>query len=334
MQIQQNVSLKPFNSFGIDTAAEYYTPLTSEGQLAEITDSKLAKRVVGGGSNILLTKPVAGLVVHNQLKGIDIVEENDEHVWLEVKAGEVWHDLVMYSINKGWSGLENLSLIPGCVGASPMQNIGAYGVEVKETIDQVMAWHWQDKDFIILKNEDCRFGYRDSIFKHELKDKTLITSVTFKLNKIHCLNTSYGAIQQQLETMGVTEPDIKSVSNAVIAIRSSKLPDPRKIGNAGSFFKNPTIEKSLYEQLLVTYPALPSYPVADGMIKIPAGWLIEQAGWKGVREGGAGVHEKQALVLVNYGQAKGADIWNLSEHILQSIKEKFGIELEREVNIW
>jgi len=337
MDFQQNVSLKPFNSFGIDVPAEFYTELQNEAQLEEFSIQKnlpAQKRILGGGSNILLTKPVEGLVIRNCLKGITIAEENEEHVWLEVKAGEVWHDLVMHAIHHNLGGLENLSLIPGCVGASPMQNIGAYGVEVKETIEKVVAWHWADKQFIVLHNSDCKFGYRDSIFKNELRDEVLITTVTFRLHKIHCLNTSYGAIREQLELMGVSEPGIKSVSEAVIAIRCSKLPDPARIGNAGSFFKNPTISLEHFTRLASHYPNLPSYPIGEEQMKIPAGWLIEQAGWKGYKEGAAGVHEKQALVLVNYGQAKGSDIWNLSEKILQSVKEKFGIALEREVNVW
>lgn len=337
MDILQNVSLKPYTTFGIDLPAKLYTELHDETEIAQIfSDKKLPqqKKIIGGGSNILLTKPVDGLVIRNCLKGITVAEENAEHVWLEAKAGEVWHDLVVYAIDKNLSGLENLSLIPGCVGASPMQNIGAYGTEVKETIDQVVAWHWEEKTFITLKNSDCKFGYRDSIFKHELKDKTLIISVIFKLHKIHCLNTSYGAIQQQLEAMNVSEPDIKSVSNAVIAIRSSKLPNPKKIGNAGSFFKNPTIDSAHYKKLQENFPFLPSYPVSEDLVKIPAGWLIEHTGWKGYKENETGVHEKQALVLVNYGNAKGKDVWNLSEKIVQSVKEKFEIELEREVNVW
>lgn len=337
MQILQNISLKPFNSFGIDVSAEFYTTLTDEAQIPQLSADKnlpQQKRILGGGSNILLTKPVSGLLIHNRLKGISVMEENEEHVWLQVKAGEVWHDLVMYSINQNLGGLENLSLIPGCVGASPMQNIGAYGVEVKECIESVTAWHWDEQQFITLHNSDCTFGYRESIFKHELKDKTLITSVTFRLNKVHCINTEYGAIQQQLEAMGVSEPSIKSVSDAVIAIRSSKLPDPKQLGNAGSFFKNPTISLQEFRKLQEHYPGIPSYAVGTEWMKVPAGWLIEQAGWKGYKEGEVGVHQKQALVLVNYGQAMGSDVWKLSEKILQSVKEKFGVTLEREVNIW
>jgi len=337
MQLQENISLKAYNTFGIDMPAQLFTELNDEAQLEVLSkDRRLPslKRVLGGGSNILLTRPVAGLLIRNCLKGITVAEENEEHVWLEVKAGEVWHDLVMHAIDRNLGGLENLALIPGCVGAAPMQNIGAYGVEVKQTIDQVIAWHWEEQQFMVLKNSDCRFGYRDSIFKQELKNKVLITSVTFRLDKIHCLNTSYGAITQQLDEMGVSDPGIKSVAEAVIAIRSSKLPDPRKIGNAGSFFKNPTIDTEQWNSLRAHYPALPAYPAAEGLVKLPAGWLIERAGWKGYREEAAGVHEKQALVLVNYGGATGTQVWELSEKILQSVKDKFGVMLEREVNVW
>lgn len=337
MQILKSVSLKPYNTFGIDVPAEFYAELTHEAELQELcSDPKLPaeKNILGGGSNVLLTKPVAGLTIRNCLKGIAVLEENEEHVWLQVKAGEIWHELVLHTIARNLSGLENLSLIPGCVGAAPMQNIGAYGAEVKDTIDEVTAWHMFDQEYVSFRNSECRFGYRDSIFKHELKNKVVITSVTFRLNKSHQLNTSYGAVQQQLELMGVSVPTIKSVSDAVIAIRSSKLPDPKQIGNAGSFFKNPTITHQQFVDLQERYPTIPSYPVGDDMVKVPAGWLIEQTNWKGYREGEAGVHSKQALVLVNYGNAKGEEIWSLSEKILKSVKEKFDIELEREVNVW
>lgn len=337
MQVFKNVSLKPYNTFGIDQSCEYYVELSDINELATLTgrdDLPSVRSILGGGSNILLTNPVKGLVIRNSLKGIEVLEENEEHTWLEVAAGEVWHDLVMHTIDHNLGGLENLSLIPGCVGAAPMQNIGAYGVEVKDKIEEVRAWHWQEKKFISLKNEDCRFGYRESIFKHALKGEVLITSVVFRLDKIHCLNTSYGAIREQLASMGVSEPSIRTVSDAVITIRSSKLPDPKHIGNAGSFFKNPTVSRQQFEDLLQHYPALPSYPAGESLVKLPAGWLIEQAGWKGYREDDAGVHAKQALVLVNYGQATGEQIWQLSEQILNSVKEKFGVLIEREVNIW
>jgi len=337
MNWKENVSLLPYNTFGMDVTTQYFTKLTAISQLEELTSNKnanITKAVLGGGSNILFTNDVEGLLIKNELKGTEITEENEDHIWLQVNAGEVWHELVLYTINRGWSGLENLSLIPGCVGASPIQNIGAYGVEVKDAIDEVVAWHWKERHFIVLKNSDCKFGYRDSIFKNELKDQTLITSVTFRLNKKPKLNTSYGAIQQQLELMGVNSPSPKSISDAVIAIRSSKLPDPKKTGNAGSFFKNPTIIVSEFEKLQTHYPNIASYKVNEREVKIAAGWMIEQCGWKGYKNGDIGVHEKQALVLVNYGNGKGKDIYDLSSEIIQSVKDKFGIMLEREVQIW
>jgi UDP-N-acetylmuramate dehydrogenase len=336
MLVERNISLKPYNSFGIDVAASHWVALRHEEELAAIgNDVSLPEErlVLGGGSNILFRKNVEALVIKNNLKGREVVDENEAHVWMKVKAGEVWHDWVMYAIDHHLGGIENLALIPGCVGASPMQNIGAYGVEVKDVIEEVECWHWEEKRRMVMRNEECRFGYRDSIFKHELKGKVLITSVVFRLDKQHKIQTSYGAIQQQLQRMGVSEPSIKSVANAVIAIRQSKLPDPAKIGNAGSFFKNPTISQKQFENIRVHHPDIPSYPSKDA-VKIPAGWLIEHCGWKGYRDGDAGVHTLQALVLVNYGHATGDDIFHLSEKIIDSVKEKFGIELEREVNIW
>jgi UDP-N-acetylmuramate dehydrogenase len=334
MHMQHNISLKPYNSFGIDMPAAQYLELRDEAELYELSGLPGEKKVIGGGSNILLTQPAEALIIRNCLRGISVLEENDEHTWLEVKAGENWHGLVMHAIGQNLGGIENLSLIPGCVGASPMQNIGAYGVEVKDTIDSVTAWDWAAGRFMTLSNAECRFGYRDSIFKQELKGKVLITSVVYRLDKQHRLNTSYGAIREQLDVMGVTTPTIKSVSDAVIAIRQSKLPDPAVIGNAGSFFKNPTIPASQYNVLKDSHPMMPSFPVDDARVKVPAGWLIEQCGWKGYRDRDAGVHPKQALVLVNYGQATGAEIWALSQRIVDSVFSTYGIELEREVNIW
>ncbi|MBS1772702.1 MAG: UDP-N-acetylmuramate dehydrogenase [Bacteroidetes bacterium] len=337
MQIQQNVSLKPYNTFGIDMSAAYFAEITEENQLAAISnDASLPaeKHIMGSGSNILLTGKVHGLTLRNKLKGIIKEKEDIDHVWVKVASGEIWHDFVIYAIANKWAGIENLALIPGTVGAAPMQNIGAYGVEVKDVIDSVTAWHWEAKTFFPYHNNECAFGYRDSIFKNQLKDKVFITSVTFKLNKTPKFNTSYGAIEEELKKMGVKEPSLHSIADAVIAIRSSKLPDPRVIGNAGSFFKNPTIPVKQYDALKLSYPNIPSYPAGHNMIKVPAGWLIEQCGWKGFRAGDAGVHEKQALVLVNYGQADGGAIWELSNNILKTVKEKFNIELEREVQMW
>lgn len=335
MNLLQNVSLKPYNTFGMDVTAEYFTTVTDVTQLPEISNDSLKKWIIGGGSNILLTKPVQGLVIKNEIKGISVVEENKDYVWIEVGAGVVWHDLVLHTINKGWGGLENLSLIPGCVGASPIQNIGAYGVEIKDVLDEVTAWRWDEKKFMVLKNEHCKFGYRDSVFKSgKHKDVSIITSVTYKLNKKPTLHTEYGAIQQQLEKMGVENPSIKSISDAVIAIRSSKLPNPKLLGNAGSFFKNPVISQEQYAILKSNYPSIAAYNTNAEQVKIAAGWLIEHAGWKGFKKGLVGIHDQQALVLVNYGDANGKAIYDLSTEIILSIREKFHIELEREVQIW
>ncbi|MBN9483207.1 MAG: UDP-N-acetylenolpyruvoylglucosamine reductase [Bacteroidetes bacterium 43-93] len=336
MQLQQNISLKPYNTFGIDMPAEYFAEVTDETFLPLITENDLPseKHVLGGGSNILLTKPVKGLTIHNKIKGIFKINEDEHHVWIKVGSGEIWHEFVMYAIANGWAGVENLALIPGTVGAAPIQNIGAYGVEVKEVIDNISAWHWEAGQFFPYNSNECAFGYRDSIFKHQLKNKVFITSVTFKLNKKPKFNTSYGAIEQELAKMKVTELSIKAIADVVIAIRTSKLPDPKKIGNAGSFFKNPTIAKQQYEHLKDFHPQIPSYPVDNDTVKVPAGWLIEQCGWKGFRAGETGVHDKQALVLVNYGHADGNAVWNLSENIVKTVKDKFGITLEREVQVW
>lgn len=337
MDIQENVSLLPYNTFGIAETAARFIILTDKEQLSAITALGYLPEelhIIGGGSNILLTQPIEGLTILNQLKGIEVMNEDEDHVWVRVSSGEVWHDFVLKAIVNGWAGIENLSLIPGTVGAAPMQNIGAYGVEVKQAIEEVTAWHWAEQKFITYNNEQCAFGYRDSIFKHELKKKVFITDVLFKLHKKPAYNTSYGAITDELQKMGVEELSIKSISDAVIAIRSSKLPDPKKIGNTGSFFKNPTIPIGQYDHLVLEYPAMPSYPVDEQTIKVPAGWLIEKAGLKGYTKGNAGVHDRQALVLVNKGGVTGKEVFDLSEEILQTVKDKFGILLEREVQIW
>lgn len=337
MQLLRNVSLKSYNTFGIDVSAQFLVELEAQETLQAISADKNLpdkKNILGGGSNILLTGPVEGLTIHNKLKGISVIKENEHHVWLNVAAGEIWHELVLYAISNGFAGIENLSLIPGTVGAAPMQNIGAYGVEAKETIESVTGWDWEQQAFITLSNAECKFGYRDSIFKRELKNKIFISSVCFRLDKQPKFNTTYGAIEQELEKMQVTELSIKAISDAVIAIRSSKLPDPKKIGNAGSFFKNPTIKVEQYYRLKEAHSGMPSYPVNDAAVKVPAGWLIEQCGWKGFKRGSAGVHEKQALVLVNYGNAGGKEIWQLSEDVVTSVEQKFGIVLEREVQVW
>lgn len=334
ISVMRNVSLLPYNTFGIDVSAETFVELHSEADLPEISERFTgAKHVLGGGSNVLLTQPVSGLVLLNKLSGISVEKEDNHHIWLRVAGGENWHSFVMYVVSKGYNGIENLALIPGSVGASPIQNIGAYGVEVRETIEAVTGWHWDKREPILLTNNDCRFGYRDSIFKHELKDKVMVTSVLFRLNKVPDLRTSYGAITQELQVMDA-EPSVATIAEAVIRIRQSKLPDPKVIGNAGSFFKNPTVKRAEFNNLYEHYAEMPFYNVGDDAVKIPAGWLIEQCGWKGRREGNTGVHAKQALVLVNYGGAVGSEIWQLSQQVLDSIQNRFGILLEREVQIW
>ncbi len=334
MQLQQNKSLLPYNTFHIDVNAEFFTELNDVSSLAEISALPQQKHILGGGSNILLIQPLKGIVIHNNLKGIVLEKEDDQHVWLRVASGEIWHELVMHTVNHGWGGLENLALIPGTVGASPIQNIGAYGVEAKETIESVECWSWNQRTLQNFSNSDCEFGYRDSIFKRILKNEVLITSVLFRLNKVPVYNISYGALEDELKQMGVEELSVKAIAYAVMNIRRSKLPDPKVTGNAGSFFKNPTISKLLYDKIHANYPGIPSYQVNELKIKVPAGWLIEQCGWKGYRKNDAGVHAKQALVLVNHGHAKGDEIWKLSGEIVASVKEKFAIELEREVQVW
>ncbi|MEI9911421.1 MAG: UDP-N-acetylmuramate dehydrogenase [Bacteroidota bacterium] len=267
------------------------------------------------------------------MKGIEKISEDENSVYIKVGAGENWHQFVLYCIENNYAGIENLSLIPGCVGATPMQNIGAYGVEIKEVFHELTAFHLEEKSNYTFRLKDCQFGYRDSVFKHKYKNQFVIINVTYRLNKQPVFHTSYGAIEQELERMGIKELSIRAISNAVINIRSSKLPDPKEVGNAGSFFKNPSVEKDKYEQLKSEFPAIAGYENADGTLKLAAGWLIEQCGWKGYRQGDAGVHPKQALVLVNYNNASGYEVYELSERILQTVNEKFGVLLEREVNI-
>lgn len=337
VQIRENISLKPYNTFGIDVLAKQFAAFTNISELEELLiNPKLQtsnpKLVLGGGSNILLAKNFDGTVLKNEITGIDAAYEG-EHIYVTCGAGENWHKVVMYCVDKGFAGMENLALIPGNVGASPMQNIGAYGVEVKDVFHSLEAYHLHDKTAHTFSLNDCEFGYRESVFKRKYKGQFVITSVTYRLNKKPDFHISYGAIQQELERMGVQDVSIKAIAEAVINIRSSKLPDPKVIGNAGSFFKNPQIEQVHFEKLQKEFPSLPSFPVDDTHVKVPAGWLIEQCGWKGFRRGDAGCYDKQALVLVNYGAATGTEIFDLSETILQSVKEKFSITLEREVNI-
>ena len=335
MQIQENISLKPYNSFGIDVKARQFASFKNTEELSEIltNDPRLPTLLLGGGSNILFTKDFDGLVLKNEIKGIKKINEDEDFVYIQAGAGENWHQFVLQCIENNWAGVENLSLIPGNIGASPMQNIGAYGVEIKDVFHELKAFHRKEKTNYTFGIKDCDFGYRESVFKRKYKDEFVIINVTYKLRKLPVFNTSYGAIEQELERMGAKQLSIKAVSDAVINIRSSKLPNPAEIGNAGSFFKNPEIDNVQFEMLKTQFPSIVGYPLVNGNVKLAAGWLIEQCGWKGYRKGDAGCHATQALVLVNYGNASGTEIYNLSEEILQSVKEKFSVLLEREVNI-
>ncbi len=337
MQILSGYSLKKYHTFGIDVFAQYFTEVNSIAEFKELQQNEVYKNnpllILGGGSNLLFTKNYTGLVIKNNLKGMEVSKQDEDHVWLKVAAGENWHGFVLRCVANNYGGVENLSLIPGCVGASPMQNIGAYGVEIKDVCDAVQTIDIQTGEERTFTNADCQFGYRESVFKHIYKNKYLITAVVFKLNKKPVFNTSYGAIEQELKAMGV-EPSIKAISDAVINIRSSKLPDPAKIGNAGSFFKNPEVSKQKHDELKQQFPNMVAYTLDNGHYKLAAGWLIEHCGFKGKRIGDAGVHINQALVLVNYGAAKGEEIYNLSQQILDTVKNTFGVVLEREVNIY
>jgi UDP-N-acetylmuramate dehydrogenase len=288
---------------------------------------------LGGGSNLLLTQDVNALVIKNNLKGISIIKETDDNVWVKCSAGEVWHEFVLWCIAHNFGGLENLSLIPGCTGASPMQNIGAYGVEIKDTFYELEAIDLTSGNKHVFSKSDCEFGYRESIFKHRLKNKFIITSVTFQLSKKPAFHIEYGAIKQELDRMDISELNIKAISQAIINIRTSKLPNPKEIGNAGSFFKNPEVSSTIYLSLQKEFPNIVAYPLENSNYKLAAGWLIEQCGLKGFQIGDAGVHKLQALVLVNYGKATGKEIYDLSTHVLQTVQAKFGVSLEREVNI-
>ena len=337
MTISSNISLKSYNTFGIDASAKYFTSINSVSEMQKLINTNEYKTnshlILGGGSNLLLTKNVDALVIKNDIKGIDIVTETPEYVLVKCAAGEVWHEFVMWCINHNYAGLENLSLIPGCTGASPMQNIGAYGVEIKDTFFELEAIHTETGEIKKFNKSDCQFGYRESVFKRQYKGQFIITSVTFQLSKKPVFHIEYGAIKQELENMEVTDLNIKAISQAVINIRSSKLPNPKEIGNAGSFFKNPEVSQDTYERLKNEFPTLVAYHLDNGNYKLAAGWLIEQSGLKGYRVGDAGVHKLQALVLVNYGHASGNEIYDLSTHVLQTVNNKFGVDLEREVNI-
>jgi UDP-N-acetylmuramate dehydrogenase len=338
VRIEENKSLKPFNTFGIDVNAAYFVTVTSLQELQEVLSSTIYKNekhlILGGGSNILFTNDFDGLIIKTALKGIEIVNETADTITIKVGAAEIWHDVVMHCVHNNWGGIENLSLIPGTMGAAPIQNIGAYGVEIKEVVEEVEAIDLITGEQKTFTHAECRFGYRESIFKNALKEKYFISSVTLTLRtKRHQLNVSYGAISDTLNQMNISTPTIRSVSDAVVHIRESKLPDPRVLGNAGSFFKNPTITKEHFELIQKINPTTPSYQTVNQEVKVPAGWLIEQCGWKGKKINNVGVHSQQALVLVNYGNGNGKEIFELSEKIYESVKEKFNIMLTREVNI-
>ena len=339
--IEENISLKKYNTFGVDVLAHYFASFESVDELCTYlefappsnTRQLLPHLILGGGSNLLFTKNFDGLVLQNKLLGIDKIREDESYVYIKAGAGVSWHQLVIHCIQNNWAGLENLSLIPGNVGASPMQNIGAYGVEIKDVFFELEAFHLRDKKIVTFQLQDCEFGYRESVFKRKLCNQFVILSVTYRLNKVPVFNTSYGAIEQELATMGVTELSIQAISQAVIHIRRSKLPDPVEIGNAGSFFKNPAINEQQFSSLKKDFPSIIGYAVGVDRVKLAAGWLIEQCGWKGYRKGDAGCHAKQALVLVNYGHSTGSEIFDLSEKIIATVVDKFGVALEREVNI-
>jgi UDP-N-acetylmuramate dehydrogenase len=334
LTILENISLKEYNTFGVACYAKRFVSIDSFYQLQQLLKSEQELFLISGGSNMLLTKDIDKLVVLLNIKGISIDQENEDSVHLTVNAGENWHEFVLWCISQDFGGLENLSLIPGNVGTSPIQNIGAYGVEVKDTITKVEGLEIKTGKLVTFSNAACQFGYRNSIFKNDVKGNYVLTSVSFKLTKKnHQLNTSYGAIEIALQEQQISNPTLKNISDAVIAIRKSKLPDPKKIGNSGSFFKNPVISSEQFLRLQKKHPTIPSYKISENKTKIPAGWLVEQCGFKGKRFGDAGVHEKQALVLVNYGNASGKEIHQLAQKIQQTVFETFNIALEIEVNV-
>ncbi len=337
LTFQEDFDLSSHNSMGLSSKAKYFVSVANIEEIKEALSfaeaRNLKKMILGGGSNVLFISNFDGLVIKMELKGESLIKEDDEFVHIKVSAGEIWHQFVLRCVENGWGGVENLALIPGSIGASPIQNIGAYGVELKDVFESLEAIDVLTGEVRTFSKEECKFGYRNSIFKNELKNKVVITSVTFKLQKNAEPKVDYKALVEKLEEKEISKPTIKDVCEAVIEVRESKLPDPAKIGNTGSFFKNPVISTSLFKELTQVYDNMPSYIVSKDLVKVPAGWLIEKAGWKGFREGDAGVHKKQALVLVNYGNASGAQIWDLAMRIKKSVFDEFKIELTPEVNI-
>lgn len=336
MNIQEHISLKPYNSFGLEAKARFFVEVTGLVQLQKVLELEAypKKFILGGGSNMLLTKDINALVIHIAMKGIQVVEQDERYVEVKAMAGENWHDLVLWCLDRDYGGLENLSLIPGQVGTAPIQNIGAYGIELKDVFVSCEAMEVKTGELLAFDAQDCQFGYRDSLFKQGGKDKYIISSVTLRLSrKDHRLHTGYGAIEDELRKRGIVYPTIRDISDVVIAIRSQKLPDPKELGNSGSFFKNPVVPKKRFDKLQKQHPEIPFYELDGELFKIPAAWLIEQCGFKGKRFGDAGVHEKQALVLVNYGGASGKEILELAQKIQGEVKRSFGLELQPEVNI-
>ena len=332
-----NADLKPYNTFGVPVNAQWMVECDSVADIREVIQDErwktMPRLILGGGSNVLFTQNFEGVVLLNRLMGIELVNQDDTFVWVKSSAGVVWHSFVLHCIQNQWAGVENLTLIPGSVGACPIQNIGAYGVEIKDVFFSLEAMHVESGEIEVFDHQACAFGYRDSVFKNEERGKWVILSVTFQLRKHPVWNTQYGDIQKEMDRLGFTSPSLEGISQSVINIRQSKLPDPKVLGNAGSFFKNPVIDESLYLQVKEEFPAMPSYPAGEGKVKVPAGWLIEQAGWKGYKAENCGVNEKQALVLVNFGTATGSELYALSTQIVEDIAKRFHITLEREVNI-
>lgn len=329
------VSLKPYNTFGVSHSCAKLVSVYSEIDVYKaMVYNEGPFKIIGGGSNILITKDIPETVLLNEIKGVSVIDEDDQTTLVGVGAGEYWHLFIQWCLSHNLGGLENLSLIPGKVGAAPIQNIGAYGVEQVDCFHSLRAIDMEEGTSRIFYKEDCRFGYRDSIFKHELKGRYFITQVNYLLQKKHTLCTAYGAITERLAERQITEPTIRDVSDAIIAIRQSKLPDPNMLPNAGSFFKNPVVENTVLETLKREYPTIKYYAVDEMTSKIPAAWLIEQAGYKGVQTGKVGTHKDHALVIVNYDNGTGSDIYKLSEEIIETVKKLFSITLEREVNVW
>lgn len=336
--IQNNINLAPFNTLGVEAKADQFLTITQSRQLLALFEDGFFKKfdpvILGGGSNVLIKSDLKQPVIKISFPGIAVVSDKKDQVLVKSGAGVVWHDLVSYCVDRDFGGIENLALIPGTVGAAPIQNIGAYGVELKDTFHSLKAFIPETGVEKVFSKEECNFGYRDSIFKNDLKGKVVITEVTLRLQKApHKIEDSYYALREHFQASGITDPTIRDVFDAVVAIRESKLPNPELIGNAGSFFKNPIVENSIYQKLKAEYSNMPSFEAGDGKVKIPAGWLIEQAGWKGKKVGNVGTYKNQALVLVNHGGATGEEIYQHAMNIRESVKEKFGVELVPEVNV-